>query len=317
MFGYVEWCLGPPRAGERRFVVTELDEATGALLARNAYNTEFGERVAFWHATERAAIVHRRPRRVRRPQPHADARRRRSSASELAGATGAGLDPCGALQLVLRARAGRVASRRVRARPGARPRACDRAGRALRLARRRRRRRSPSAERMWDETLGAVQVQHARRFVRSDRESLAALSDAELPHLGAQRPLPAGRRVRLPRSAAGRAGADVRAAGSVPRAPAARRVAAVRRGRRAALVAPAERARHAHALLRRPALAAVRGRRVRLADRRRVGARRSGAVPRGAAARARPVRGLHRCRASSSRDGVAVRALRPRHQRTR
>ena len=30
VFGYVEWCLGPPRAGERRFVVTELDEATGA-----------------------------------------------------------------------------------------------------------------------------------------------------------------------------------------------------------------------------------------------------------------------------------------------
>ena len=32
VFGYVEWCLGPPRAGERRFVVTEIDAASGALL---------------------------------------------------------------------------------------------------------------------------------------------------------------------------------------------------------------------------------------------------------------------------------------------
>ena len=29
VFGYVEWCLGPPRAGERRFVVTEMDDVTG------------------------------------------------------------------------------------------------------------------------------------------------------------------------------------------------------------------------------------------------------------------------------------------------
>ncbi len=33
VFGYVEWCLGPPRLGERRFVVTELDQPTGAILA--------------------------------------------------------------------------------------------------------------------------------------------------------------------------------------------------------------------------------------------------------------------------------------------
>jgi cellobiose phosphorylase len=51
LFGYVEWCLGPPRVGERRFVVSEMDEASGAILARNAYNTEFSGRVALWRAT--------------------------------------------------------------------------------------------------------------------------------------------------------------------------------------------------------------------------------------------------------------------------
>ena len=66
VFGYVEWCLGPPRAGERRFVVTEMDDETGVLLARNAYNADFADSVAFWRATDDTAITHRRSRGVRR-----------------------------------------------------------------------------------------------------------------------------------------------------------------------------------------------------------------------------------------------------------
>ena len=57
-----------------------------------------------------------------------------------------------------------------------------------------------------------MQVQHAGRFVRSAGEPLAAVSGAQLPHLGAQRTVSARRRVRVPRSAAGRAGAAVYAA---------------------------------------------------------------------------------------------------------
>ena len=97
-FGYVEWSLGPPRAGERRFVVSEVDRDTGALFARNAYNTEFAGQVAFWHATEqaqsftcdRSEFIGRnralnRPAALLRPA--------------LLRRVGAGLDPCAALQI--------------------------------------------------------------------------------------------------------------------------------------------------------------------------------------------------------------------------
>src|SRR6185436_17743643 len=105
VFGYVEWVLGPPRAGERRFVVTQHDDLTGAILASNAYNTEFSERVAFWRATEpvqsytcdRGDFIGRN-RTLASP---AGLFRRK-----LGGQSGAGLDPCAALQVGLEVAAG-------------------------------------------------------------------------------------------------------------------------------------------------------------------------------------------------------------------
>jgi cyclic beta-1,2-glucan synthetase len=98
VFGYVEWCLGPPPQDDRRFVVTEFDEETGAVLSRNDYNTEFAGRVAFLSATEpvhtytcdRGEFIGRH-RSLARPA----ALLRRG----LTGRYGAGLDPCGALHL--------------------------------------------------------------------------------------------------------------------------------------------------------------------------------------------------------------------------
>jgi cyclic beta-1,2-glucan synthetase len=99
IFGYVEWWLGPPRAGERRFVVTERDAATGAIFARNAYNTDFSTAVSFWrttatphsHTADRAEFVGRH-RTLSAPAA--------LFRDRLAGRTGAGLDPCGALQVL-------------------------------------------------------------------------------------------------------------------------------------------------------------------------------------------------------------------------
>ena len=95
--GYWEWVLGELRGKNAMHIITEIDQQTGALLARNPYNTDFESRVAFVASTEfvRSFTANRTEflgRNGTLAQPAALRRLR------LSGRTGAGFDPCAAIQ---------------------------------------------------------------------------------------------------------------------------------------------------------------------------------------------------------------------------
>ncbi len=100
--GYIEWVLGDLRSKNAMHVVTEI-AASGALLARNRYNTEFGERTAFFNATTSRLNPTMRSVTCDRVEflgrngsyQHPAAMTR----SRLSGRVGAGLDPCSVIQL--------------------------------------------------------------------------------------------------------------------------------------------------------------------------------------------------------------------------
>ncbi|RZT05927.1 Cellobiose phosphorylase [Duganella sp. CF402] len=97
VFGYVEWVLGDMRSKSGMHVITEADPVSGALFARNAYNTEFGGRVAFFDcdATLRTVSGDRTEFMGRNGTLEEPAALRRA---RLSGKIGAGLDACGAIQ---------------------------------------------------------------------------------------------------------------------------------------------------------------------------------------------------------------------------
>ena len=98
---YVQWVLGAAPGTAAALIATEIDPQTGALLARNPWNIDFGARVAFadlagrqtsWTGDRRAFLGRNgtlaRPRLLAMPGP-------------LPNTVGAAFDPCGALQTVV------------------------------------------------------------------------------------------------------------------------------------------------------------------------------------------------------------------------
>jgi len=98
---YAEWALGSSRAANAPHIITSLDQGSGAILARNPWNVEFGERVAFFDLGGRATAwtADRTEFLGRNAGPEKPLGLRR--VHRLAGAAGAGLDPCAALQTSL------------------------------------------------------------------------------------------------------------------------------------------------------------------------------------------------------------------------
>ena len=96
--GYVEWVLGDTPPKSTMHVATEADPVTGALFARNPYNSEFPDRVAFFDANQATRTVTgdrteflgrngalSNPAGMQKPR--------------LSGKLGPGLDPCAAIRV--------------------------------------------------------------------------------------------------------------------------------------------------------------------------------------------------------------------------
>ncbi len=95
---YVEWVLGENRESSQERVITEWDEDAQALIARNYYHPEYGDRIAFVATNpppvsfcgDRTSFIGRN-RSLSNPAA--------MDRTKLSGRTGVGFDPCSALQV--------------------------------------------------------------------------------------------------------------------------------------------------------------------------------------------------------------------------
>ena len=95
---YVEWVLGANRTATAPYVVTEIDPQTGAMFARNPWSDPFGARVAFADLKGRQSAWTGDRTEFLGRNGALDWPLGLAAGTALSNRTGAGLDPCGALQ---------------------------------------------------------------------------------------------------------------------------------------------------------------------------------------------------------------------------
>ncbi|MDR7305790.1 GH36-type glycosyl hydrolase domain-containing protein [Rhodoferax saidenbachensis] len=100
--GYVEWVMGDLRSRAAMYISTEVEPTTGAILARNPYNPDFGDRVAFFDAdgaTRGANVSFTGDRREFLGRNRTLKNPAAMGRTQLSNRVGAGMDPCAALQV--------------------------------------------------------------------------------------------------------------------------------------------------------------------------------------------------------------------------
>ncbi|MFH1804665.1 MAG: glucoamylase family protein [Pseudomonadota bacterium] len=103
---YAEWVLGRLRSASGPFIITEKDDVTGAILARNPWSTVFADRVAFSDmAGQQTGWTANRTEFLGR-NGSVGAPAALTGGAVLSGIHGAGMDPCAALQTVVELAAG-------------------------------------------------------------------------------------------------------------------------------------------------------------------------------------------------------------------
>lgn len=155
--GYVEWVLGDMRSKTGMHVTTEIDRATGAVFARNRYNSEFYHETAFFDVDQPVRTISGdrleflgRNGTLRSPAA--------MTRTKLSGKVGASLSPCAAIRVNIELEPGE--EREIVFRLGAGINTED----AIRLVKRFRGTVAPrealeTVMRHWTDTLGAIKVE--------------------------------------------------------------------------------------------------------------------------------------------------------------